>query len=328
MPVCVWCRQEKERSAFNAEHVLPQSFGTFEQNFTLIELVCEECNSRFSKELEPYLARDSLEGFDRYGYGLKSPSDFKSLGTRSTTRSEITEGQYAGALGYTIPGRESLGVTPFPQVGFASAEAGPFRWFMLDQLPSLEDLKRDGHGGSVHIRLCECDPKEATRLLADKGIHLTLTETLAPPTDRVWVEQVFRPQLPHRRALAKVALNYVAFQFGRDVALEPRFDAVRDLVLRGVEPSYPYYSIDEEALIDGDKEGGARAHGHAIVVVEHGDEVEAIVTLYNRLRHRLILANSPGTPLPPRGHFFDPSSRKILPLEPAFRILGVLDLTP
>ncbi len=58
MPVCIWCQQEKPLTAFNVEHVLPQSFGTFEQNFTLVGIVCEETNSFFARELEPALAKD------------------------------------------------------------------------------------------------------------------------------------------------------------------------------------------------------------------------------------------------------------------------------
>jgi len=328
MPRCIWCKQDKPLGEFNVEHVLPQSFGTFEQNFTLVEVVCQDCNSRFAKELEPSLARDSLEGFDRYRYGLKDPAEFRSLGARSTTKVQLTEGPYAGAWAYTVKGKEALGTTPFPQVGIAKAPEGPFEWFMLDALPTMDDVKARGYTGNVCMRLCECDPAEASRLLAEKSINITLTETFEPPAGGTWVEQVFRPQLVHRRALAKVALNYIAHQFGRDVALEARFDAIRNLVMNATVPASPYYSIDEEPLIDGDKQDGKRVLGHAIVVVQHGNEVEVIVSLYNRFRHRFVLANSPGTTLPPRGHFFDPANRRIVVLDPAFRVVGVLELKP
>jgi HNH endonuclease len=327
MPVCIWCRKDKPSSEFNVEHVMPQSFGTFEQNFTLVgTVVCQETNSFFSKVLEPSLAKDSLEGFDRYRHGLRKASEFTSLGKRSTTRTQFTEGPYAGAWGYTIPGHEILGVIPFPQIGFAATDKGPFEWFMLDQLPTMEQIKAKGFSGNVNIRLCECDDDDATKRLAELGIHITFSEAFEPPSGGMWVEQVFRPGLVHRRALAKIAMNYLAYQFGREIALEPRFDAIRNLVMDGVEPGYPYYSIDEEAILEGDKEGGRRVLGHMIVLAQHGDEVEVTVSLYNRFRHKFVLANTAGTPLPPRGHYFDTTNRRILPLGPAYKIVGVFDL--
>lgn len=38
---CIYCLEDKEAPFFQkAEHVLPQSFGKFEQNFTLRDMVC------------------------------------------------------------------------------------------------------------------------------------------------------------------------------------------------------------------------------------------------------------------------------------------------
>jgi len=326
MPVCIWCRHDKPLAEFNVEHVLPQSFGTFEQNFTLVGVVCQETNSFFARELEPALARDSLEGFDRYRYGLRKTSEFASLGRRSTTRVQLTEGPYAGAWAYTIPGHEVLGTTPFPQIGFASNAAGPFEWFMLDALPTIEEVKAKGYSGNIHVRLCECEATDVSNRLAERGINITVTDTFEPPSGGMWVEQVFRPTAVHRRAFAKIALNYVAHEFGGEIALEPRFDSIRDLVMNGTVPDYSYYSIDDKAIFAGDKEDGTRVFGHVIALTQHDVEVEVIVSLYNRFRHRLILANTPGTQLTPRAHFFDITNRQILPLEPAYTVMAVIDL--
>src|SRR4051812_10723620 len=101
---CIWCTAEKDESEFNVEHVMPRSFGTFEDNPTLVNTVCKACNDYFAKNLEPSLAKDSLEGFDRFRYGLKPPHEFSSLGKRSTSRVQITEGNYAGAWAFTVKG--------------------------------------------------------------------------------------------------------------------------------------------------------------------------------------------------------------------------------
>lgn len=309
---CIWCLQDKPPSAFTIEHVMPQGFGTFEQNLTLVNEVCGKCNNYFSRELEPYLTRDSLEGFDRFQYGLKEPSEFKSQGDRSTTRVQMMDGFYAGAWGYTVPGKEALGCQLFPQVGYAKSADGPYEWYLLDELPTLDDLKAKGYVGQVHFRLCECNDDEVLDKMRQRGSSdATLLGTSPPESGPRLIEHVFRPGLHHRRALAKIALNYLAYEHGGEVAREPRFDAIRDLVMRGVEPEYSYYAIDAHPIVHGDKQNGQRLLGHALVVQHRGIDVSAIVSLYNRFRHGIRLAVAPGTPIEPRGRFFDTMNRVI-----------------
>jgi hypothetical protein len=310
---CIWCLTEKREEAFNVEHVLPQSFGTFEDNFTLVHVVCNDCNDFFSRDLEPWLARDSLEGFDRYRYGQKPTSEFKSQGKKSTTRVQLMERDFAGAWAYTLPDEERLGIRPFPQVGFAKSVDGPFEWYMLDKLPTKDDLKEKGYSGQCHLRFCECSDQARTlALLAEKGIQCALTEQFAPSSGPGWVEHVFRPTVHHRRALAKIAMNYLARQYGREVALEARFDAIRALVMHGTEPDYQYYVIDELPIVEGDKQDKKRLFGHMLLVnMRDHSEVEGIVSLYNRFRHGIRLSVAPGAPLDPRGHYFDIIGRTI-----------------
>jgi hypothetical protein len=113
-------------------------------------------------------------------------------------------------------------------------------------------------------------------------------------------------------------MNYLAHQYGRDVVLEPRFDAVREIAMRGVEPGYQYYAIDENPLLEGDKRDGKRYFMHALVVGPRSDgiEVDGIVSLYNRFRHRIRLSVKPGSPIEPRGHIFNIGNRTIRPMVP------------
>src|SRR5215208_2756526 len=92
---CIYCKVEKHAQEFNIEHVIPRAFGMFEQNFTLKNTVCEACNTYFSRELEPHLARDGVEGIERFEYGLKPASEYKSLGARATSRVQLPAGHFA-----------------------------------------------------------------------------------------------------------------------------------------------------------------------------------------------------------------------------------------
>jgi len=43
MPCCIYCQQHKSDDGFTkVEHVMPQSFGRFQNNFTLRNLACDD----------------------------------------------------------------------------------------------------------------------------------------------------------------------------------------------------------------------------------------------------------------------------------------------
>src|SRR4029077_17667666 len=57
------------------------------------------------------------------------------------------------------------------------------------------------------------------------------TETGAPPS--FLVEITSEIDKPHKRAIAKILMNFVAFHLGRDEALRPRWDFLRRYVRTG-----------------------------------------------------------------------------------------------
>ncbi len=75
MITCVYCLENKPISFFKkAEHVLPQSFGLFKNNFTLRKIVCDQRNEYFGNNLEIVLARDTYEGGLRFETNIKEPN--------------------------------------------------------------------------------------------------------------------------------------------------------------------------------------------------------------------------------------------------------------
>lgn len=63
--VCVYCNKNNSSTSFNSkEHVIPRLFGVFDKNInnlTIKNLVCDNCNSKFSK-IETYVKEDTEEG--------------------------------------------------------------------------------------------------------------------------------------------------------------------------------------------------------------------------------------------------------------------------
>ena len=77
---CIYCQEVKTDDCYkNTEHVIPQSFGLFRDNFTLNKIVCDDCNKYFGDNLEIDLARDTFEGLQRFNFDVKKPADYKTF---------------------------------------------------------------------------------------------------------------------------------------------------------------------------------------------------------------------------------------------------------
>jgi hypothetical protein len=317
---CIYCLQERDRRSYTkAEHVLPQSFGTFDQNFTLHKVVCDDCNHYFGSNLEIYLARDSYEGQLRFTHGVKDPSDFKAFARSSRVATKYAEGEYAGVYVSRRYSKDknTIEVTPLPQVGFLLAQ-NRYEYFLIDNIPSLAVLKEKGFNGdrprSIHS--LAADPEVLERLLAERGIPFRVTD-YDSPTDRpdsILCE--FEGTIDHiiRRAIAKISFNYLAYWQGPAFLHRPEFDTARRYIRYGTLPDYPMMSIDEVAILEDEPLEGLRALGHIINTAWTAvHSALGQVSLFNWLTYRISLSREfdGSTPEIRRGHIFDVTNRKI-----------------
>src|SRR4030095_602991 len=97
---CIYCLENKDPQFFlKTEHVMPQSFGRFQNNFTLnrqkhSQIVCDLCNQYFGDNLEINLARDTFEGVSRYEFGVKKLEGYNSANRRSRLKRKVVEGEF------------------------------------------------------------------------------------------------------------------------------------------------------------------------------------------------------------------------------------------
>jgi hypothetical protein len=156
------------------EHVLPQSFGRFENNLTLHETVCDGCNKYFGDNLEIALGRDTYEGGLRFDYGLRQPSEFKSLGKKTRLTVRIHEGEFKGAYAYReySENQGRIIVKPVPQVGFRKAVDCEIDYYLLDDIPPKQYFDQNGYDldqpGSIRI-VPSTDVESITLVLLEKG---------------------------------------------------------------------------------------------------------------------------------------------------------------
>ena len=323
---CIYCLEDKSESAYKkAEHVIPQSFGRFKNNFTLnaIEyLVCDVCNQFFGDNLELALARDTLEGQSRADWGVKKPEDFKSPGHQSRIRIKIAEGNFKGAYAYldysVADGKVTL--QPVPQIGFRQRESGEHKYFLLDELPDKKQLEELGLSlqDTKSIRAVGLGLEEVSKRLAEKGISFRYEGDVVSTSESQSILTEVQGTIDHAifRATAKIAFNYLAYWAGGNFVRQSSFDQVRNFVRFGKVPPYPIVKVGQEPILA--DEGVRSRVGHLVTINWAADRVSIVsqVSLFNSFKYLICLARSYTGEQKEitRGHFFNTTDGAILEL--------------
>ena len=327
MPIrCIYCQREKSEECFTrAEHVVPQSFGGFHNNLTLRGLVCNSCNQFFGDTLEIALARDTFEGHSRFAHGVRDPVEFRPFGRRSRIVIRLTEGDFAGAYAYREYSLEveQILLRPLPQVGFRRADSSQYEYFLLDELPERTDLDTMGIAWDhpAAIRAIAIDETTLIQSLAQREIEFQSHGELVPPDDSEsllcdvegTIDQIIF------RAIAKIALNYLAYWQDAELIHESYFDPVRRYIRFSERPRFPLVRVTEQPVLADEPVVGTRRLGHLLTVnwAADGRSIVSQVSLFNWVTYCVSLARDyPETTRDIRkGNFFDVSSREILDLE-------------
>lgn len=322
MPTCLYCSETKDPAAFNKEHVLPDAFGRYEPNsLTLVNIVCQECNTYFGNNLDLKLSRDSIEGLDRYEHELSAPSGKTAFGRADRLRATVNNGGfYQGAQVWWGPSQDgsSLHLYPFPQFGFSDA-TGRQVWFPKDELPAHSTLPEHGfaRGREVSIKPFGIDQVEAERLLAEKGYPNPSFEKVEGLSEGPEIDIYITGTIDRMlwRAVAKIAFNYLAYHY-EGIARMPQFDAIRRYVRYDENPSWTPVGISTNDFVVGLPDSQVPI-AHGVGVSLKGNQVIGQVTLFFRFHYRIILADG-GFLIRPsvidRGHLFNPKAHQIVEL--------------
>lgn len=305
-----------------AEHVLPQSFGKFKDNLTLVRSVCDDCNQFFGDYLELPLARDTVEGQSRVDFDVKKPEEFRSPGPQTRLKVRIAEGPFKGAYAFREYAKDvdAVQLRPVPQVGFRDRSTGDYTYFLLDDLPelaALEDSKVDLEHPDA-IRAFGVSVDELSRKLATKGIPFRKGGKIASPEDEesVLCEIESTVDKTIKRAVSKIALNYLAYWEGSAFVLQSQFNLIRDFVRRGHEEPYPLVTMTGDSVLA--DETDARRLGHAVTVnwASDGVSIVAQLSLFAWFKYSVCLAREYDGERREisRDHFFNIADREILEL--------------
>ncbi|MBP6342823.1 MAG: hypothetical protein KA403_02695 [Candidatus Omnitrophica bacterium] len=326
---CIYCLTNKDRSGFTKkEHVIPQAFGVFNNNFTLNDIVCDSCNEHFGKTIDLTLARDSYEGLLRYDQKIKRPEEFKTIGKHSRLIMQMPDGPFKGTYGYPeyCPTEKRILLKPLPQVGFVKPN-GAREFFRLDDIPDKAYLINNYNlEDQIAMMIFGCDPTIADKILADKGITFKDSSGAKLQIDVGSADQVIDVQCEVKstidqtilRAVAKIGFNYLAYLQKADFMLHKDFDLIRTYILTGETDIQDLVKIEQASILGDEPISGNRRVGHILTVdwAREGQSIIAQISLMNWLTYRVLLAwDFTGEHRNIRsGHFFNFPHKTIIPL--------------
>ena len=258
---CIYCLEYKPASSFKkVEHVIPRSFGTFQNNFTLKKRVCDECNQYFGNNLEIVLARDTIEGSFRPEFGAIRIEAFKNFGKGSKSPVTIADGKYRGAyvcLEYSSELKCKV-FKKLPQIGFRYIGRDEYEYFLLEELPDGDLIRKREYDFSHPdvVRILGTNLETVISILSDRGIEFSLqSEEEVTVGNQSTLSMKNRDDVIVRRAIAKISFNYLAYCETEGLVYDQRFDYVRRFIRFGEEPNFSFMGKHEKTILDGLDDG-------------------------------------------------------------------------
>jgi hypothetical protein len=305
---CIYCLKDSGVSFQGVEHVIPQAFGTFGSDTPTLRCVCDGCNTYFGRELDQFLARETIEGVSRYARGVLSSESRAQRTLEITLADEEEVGPFAGVR-VSIDGATGNLMLPRAQFHAFNFETSQNEVYFLEQIPGLVLPEttygapgKDGIKGTWRVKTFAASKEEHDELVAAlqaNGIEygsgtpfqipdLPTGEGGKPGT--LLVEVQGEVDTRHRRALAKILMNFVAWTLGCDEALRPRWDFLRGYV-RYAKGLIRWRST-ERAFWNGQETDTLRFADDSIDVrIENLDtNVVGSIQFYARSTYQLILA--------------------------------------
>jgi hypothetical protein len=319
---CIYCKETKGKSEFNREHVVPQSFGRFEGNLVLRK-VCRECNGVMGKDLDQFLARDTLVGLLRFLHRVRPIHKANDYPWSMITVALEEPGEFYDArVELVFDGDQEPTVRLAPQVGIRK-RAGGWAYFSLKELEIQGNIsKRSDLAPDIEIRImCPTDQVASFKgLLAREGVEFreqgSFRPTLPREGERVRAEIRNLMTRTLQRAVCKITFNYLAHVTESDPAfvLKEAFDPVRNFVRYGNELPKRLVGLVRNPFF----KGGRLRDGHFLGVRWFPKEtsIRAGVSFFGRVTYGSILSDS--TKLLWRDisstHFYDLEKMKVFPV--------------
>lgn len=324
MKVCIYCEVNETEGSFNGkEHVIPRLMGVFQDNLTLKDVVCDNCNSVIFSSLETEFKEDTEEGIWLQMFNFED-------NTQIRIRSKNATAEFSAGLGddffnamFPFLEVDKKGNILFlfrPQIKIKKGE-GSFLILLTDKLKEVR-------GGSKRFRSIQRylqgvtnedisifggiyergeDPlEEPVELLKSYGIDYKSKKekkVKINPEEPVKAGFTLSAKFTEESAkvLAKIAFNYFSFcalkTGNRDLLFHPNFRRLKYFILGELELPLEEVIIkiegEERSNFFDEMEKRVRFLGHTITFSLGGDNVVATVSIMGRKTYHILLGPAP-----------------------------------
>lgn len=302
--LCIYCDETDPEKFSGREHVIPQAFGKFGAKTPTLKCVCDGCNAVFGKELDQILARDTLEGVLRYNQGRTSSEKRVQRRLRFTLADESEAGEFLGAalVGVDLTNNQLMPLAT--QLRIKNLRTGETDIFTRAQLGGLTlPVEVYGAPGKRELAIHAPSKEDHDAFIAElnlAGFDLRMDGAtvggVTPSVDAngmetlgVHIEGTF-DQL-HRRALAKVLINFAAFYLGTELVSAAAWDSVKRFVRYGDRELAA--RLSNKPFWTG-QEADSRRFPDAINIrlENHQRGIVGVIQFYNRITYELLLIES------------------------------------
>ena len=314
---CIYCRRDEASAKFNGvEHVIPQAFGLFSTETPTLKSVCDDCNGQFGKTLDSYLARETVEGVVRYKNGIFSKEARPQKHLHITLGDAPEVGQFSG-MKVAIDGSRSELMNPLAQFHILNQRTCKTEIYFKNQIEGLilpeDQYGRPGDGSGNGTWKCaiyaasETDHDEIVGALQANGIAFVPGKPFKTPSLAVENDQPFgAPSLPvvitgevthtHRRAHAKILMNFIAKYHGEEEALKPHWDFLRNFI-RQEEGTIKYKILENPFPADQDSAALRIIRQSITVRVENlGGNIVGSIQFYGNQIYQYLLRGNASLP--------------------------------
>ena len=303
---CIYCGQTDPARFRGVEHVIPQAFGRYSSETPTLDCVCDDCNGFFGRELDQLLARDTPEGLGRYSHGQLSSERRRQRRVALSLADPTEAGAFAG-MRVDVDGTTGQLMAPAAQFLVHNFSSGEDEAYFLHQIAGLTlpdaDYGRPGaddQPGTWRCKVFASSEQEHTEMIA--ALNATgIAFQAGPAFQAPWnvegevptsslVEIEAEVDKPHKRALAKILMNFVAAHLGCDEARSARWDFLRRYVRWGEGEIRA--RLSHRPFWTGQETEDLRFNDDSINVrIENlGDGIVGAIQFYNQQTYEFILA--------------------------------------
>lgn len=268
---CIYCLMDLSADSFKGrEHVIPQAFGKFHpENPVLHDMVCDECNTYLGNNVDMFLARDTLEGVERYRHGCKPK---RIPYERSRVKSQVASGEFEGAHVIEIPPDdkhpEEIGLSFYLQVGFYNVHLDKWCFFKVDEIPDKEELVKNGYSVEKYKYIGNDDELEYLfSILREKGYSVSEIGEANRFEGKMVIGMEITIDRLVARAISKICFNYLAWKTDLNFALNSSFDPIRNFIRNDIGNHISFFNISKKPILFEDRLYNTRQTlGHLIIL--------------------------------------------------------------